>query len=126
MVLERSRTGVMPDQEVVPGATGADPLEAPAPEPDPAGSIVVALAQCYPRLGDVAANLSTHLTVIRTAAAQNAGLVVFPELSMTGYFLKDQVPDVAMRLDSAEIGVRGVKRRLRRRLRRRPNKAAAA
>jgi predicted amidohydrolase len=103
MVLERSRAGVISEHKAAPGATGADPREAPASEPDPGGSVVVALAQCYPRLGDVAANLSTHLTVIGDAAARNASLVVFPELSMTGYFLKDQVPDVALRIDSPEV-----------------------
>jgi NAD+ synthase (glutamine-hydrolysing) len=103
MVLERSRAGVISEHEVAPGATDADPRDAPAPESDPGGSVVVALAQCYPRLGDVAANLSTHLTVIGDAATRNAGLVVFPELSMTGYFLKDQVPDVALRINAPEV-----------------------
>jgi predicted amidohydrolase len=103
MVLERSRTGVTALPEVAPGAAAADPRDEPAATSDPAGSITVALAQCYPKLGDVAANLSTHLAVIGDAAAHDAGLVVFPELSMTGYFLKDQVPDVALRLDSEEV-----------------------
>ena len=30
--------------------------------------------------------------------------MVFPELSLTGYFLKDLVPDVALRLDSEAVG----------------------
>jgi predicted amidohydrolase len=103
MVLERSRTGLMPASEQAAGAV-ADPGAAPAAQSNPAGSVMVALAQCYPRLGDVAANLSMHMDVIGDAAAHDAGLVVFPELSLTGYFLKDQVPDVALRLDSTEIG----------------------
>jgi predicted amidohydrolase len=103
MVLERSRTGVTAVPDVAPAAAST-PQEAPAATIDPAGSITIALAQCYPKLGDVAANLSKHLAVIADAAAHDAGLVVFPELSMTGYFLKDQVPDVAMRLDSEELG----------------------
>jgi len=90
--------------DVAPDGTAADPQEEAAQAPDPAGSIMVALAQCYPRLGDVGANLAMHLAVIGDAAAHDAGLVVFPELSMTGYFLKDQVPDVALRIDSKEIG----------------------
>ncbi len=101
MVLERSRTGVIPTQESMPDATAAGP--SPEPAPDPSGSVSVALAQFYPRLGDVAANIAAHLTVIATAAASGAGLVVFPELSLTGYFLKDQVPEVALRIDAPEI-----------------------
>jgi predicted amidohydrolase len=101
MVLERSRPSVIP---VALDAPTADPTERPAAAGDPAGSLIVALAQCYPKLGDVAANVAMHLAVIGDAAARGAGLVVFPELSITGYFLKDQVPDVAMTLDAPEIG----------------------
>jgi NAD+ synthase (glutamine-hydrolysing) len=101
MVLERSRTGVIPTQESMPDATAADPSAEPVP--DPSGAVNVAIAQFYPRLGDVAANIAAHLTVISTAAASGAGLVVFPELSLTGYFLKDQVPEVALRIDAPEI-----------------------
>ncbi len=63
------------------------------PASNPAGSVIVALAQFYPRLGDVAGQpgRSPHRSITE-AAAQGAGLVVFPELSLTGYFLKDQVP----------------------------------
>lgn len=103
MVLERSRTGVMAETAGAPVLDEAAPLEAPRPASDPAGSVIVALAQCYPKLGDVAANLAMHLEIIDEAAAHHACLVVFPELSMTGYFLKDQVPDVALRLDSKEV-----------------------
>jgi predicted amidohydrolase len=101
MVFERSRTGVIPTQESMPDATAADP--SPEPAPDPSGSVSVAIAQFYPRLGDVAANVAAHLTIISTAAASGARLVVFPELSLTGYFLKDQVPEVALRIDAPEI-----------------------
>src|SRR6202140_5161255 len=69
------------------------------PPPSP-----IAPAQFYPRLGDVAANLAAHLTTVVAAAAEGAGLVVFPELSLTGYFLKDQVPEVALTIDSPEVG----------------------
>ena len=81
------------------------------PEPSPAltsdvaprSEIVVALAQLAPRLGDLAANVTRHLELIGTAAAGGADLVVFPELSLTGYFLKDLVTETALRLDSPEI-----------------------
>ena len=75
-------------------------LAEPAP---PSGTFTAALAQIAPRLGDVRANLDRHLAVIAEARAAGAALVVFPELSLTGYFLKDLVPDCALRLDSDEI-----------------------
>jgi predicted amidohydrolase len=56
----------------------------------------VALAQVAPRLGDVEANLDLAADRIREAAAEGAHLVVFPELSVTGYLLADLVPEVAM------------------------------
>lgn len=62
-----------------------------------AGNIKIALAQIAPKLGDVKANLEMHLEVIGKAQNQGADLVVFPELSLTGYLLKDMVPEVAMR-----------------------------
>jgi predicted amidohydrolase len=103
MVLERSRTGVTAAPDEASSVAGSRAGVEPTATVDPAGSTIVALAQCYPKLGDVAANLATHLAIIG-AAGRYAGLVVFPELSLTGYFLKDQVPEVALRLDSPEIG----------------------
>src|SRR6266853_1390801 len=55
----------------------------------------IALAQIAPRLGDPDANLDRHLDLARRARAQGADLVVFPELSLTGYMLQDLVPEVA-------------------------------
>jgi len=51
--------------------------------------IRIALAQCNTKLGDVAANLKQHMTIIENAKAQDADLVIFPELSLTGYALQD-------------------------------------
>ena len=67
------------------------------------GSIVAALVQLAPRLGDVRANLERHRAMIAEAHQGGASLVVFPELSLTGYFLKDLVPDCALKLDSPEL-----------------------
>lgn len=64
---------------------------------------IVALAQIDPRLGDVEANLSTYEERLRAARGLGADVVVFPELSLTGYFLKDMVPTVARRLDAPEV-----------------------
>ncbi len=104
MVLERSRTSVIPTVAGAPGGPVGAPSTVPELIANPAGSVTIALAQFYPRLGDVAANLAAHLTTIEGAAAARAGLVVFPELSLTGYFLKDQVPEVALTIDSSEVG----------------------
>lgn len=63
----------------------------------------VALAQIAPKLGDVAANLEIHLAHTRRAVDDAADLIVFPELSLTGYHLADQVPEVALSLDSEPL-----------------------
>ncbi len=57
----------------------------------------LALAQIATRLGDVQSNLEKHLEFIKQAKAQKADLIVFPELSLTGYVLQDLVPTVAHR-----------------------------
>ncbi|MCX7425559.1 MAG: carbon-nitrogen hydrolase [Planctomycetia bacterium] len=69
----------------------------------PRGPLRVAMAQIAPRLGDREWNFRLHLDQIRAARAADADLVVFPELSLTGYFLRDMVPDVAIRADGPEI-----------------------
>lgn len=57
----------------------------------------LALAQINTRLGDVEANLEKHLALAREAAQAGAELLVFPELSLTGYVLQDIAPTVAHR-----------------------------
>jgi predicted amidohydrolase len=61
------------------------------------------LAQIKPKLGCVADNLALIEERIQAAITAKADLIVFPELALTGYFLKDLVPEVALRLDSPEI-----------------------
>lgn len=61
------------------------------------------LAQIKPKLGCINDNLLLIEERIRSAKSAGADLVVFPELALTGYFLKDLVPEVALRLDSPEI-----------------------
>ncbi|MFV2070814.1 MAG: nitrilase-related carbon-nitrogen hydrolase, partial [Pirellulales bacterium] len=63
----------------------------------------VALAQIAPVLGDLERNLETHLETIARAKAEDANLIIFPELSLTGYFLRDMVPDVAIPADAPEL-----------------------
>jgi NAD+ synthase (glutamine-hydrolysing) len=55
----------------------------------------LALAQINTRLGDVQANLEKHLELIRQARTAGADLLVFPELSLTGYVLQDLASAVA-------------------------------
>jgi predicted amidohydrolase len=64
-----------------------------------ADRFTVALAQVSPRLADVETNLETYAEQIREASGLGADLLVFPELSLTGYHLKDDVSEVATRLD---------------------------
>ena len=61
------------------------------------------LAQIKPKLGCVADNLKLIEEQITKARESGADLIVFPELALSGYFLKDLVPDVALRIESYEI-----------------------
>jgi len=63
----------------------------------------IALAQIAPRLGDVEANLERHHALLAEARAKGAGLVVFPELGLTGYVLQDLAAEVAMRRDDPRL-----------------------
>ena len=56
----------------------------------------IALAQTTPVLGDVRRNLELHLETVDRARKEKADLVVFPELSLTGYKLRDLVETVAL------------------------------
>ena len=55
----------------------------------------LALAQLNTHLGVPEANLEKHLAIIREARAAGADLLVFPELSLTGYVLQDLAHAVA-------------------------------
>jgi predicted amidohydrolase len=57
--------------------------------------VAIAQAQINTHLGDVTANLEKHLEHIQQAQSSGAELIVFPELSLTGYCLQDLVPSVA-------------------------------
>ena len=62
----------------------------------------LALAQIDTHLGDVAANLDTHLQTIARARRRGADLVVFPELSLTGYMLQDLADEVGLTPSAAD------------------------
>ena len=58
--------------------------------------VTAALAQIYPKLADLKHNLDKHLDYIEQALARGADLIVFPELSLTGYQVQDLAPEVAL------------------------------
>lgn len=60
----------------------------------------IVLAQIAPSLGNVRANFDLHLQEIDRARQEKADLVLFPELSLTGYLLKDLAEGVALRPDT--------------------------
>jgi len=66
-------------------------------------SFKTGIAQINPKLGDLGANLAIYEEKIREARDYGVDLLVFPELSLTGYFLRDMVPNVALKLSSREI-----------------------
>lgn len=56
----------------------------------------IALAQTKAVIGDVARNVEHHAELSKKAIAQHADAIVFPELSLTGYTLRDLNIDVAL------------------------------
>jgi NAD+ synthase (glutamine-hydrolysing) len=63
----------------------------------------IALAQINTRLGDVPANLEKHLELTRQAQSSGADLIIFPELSLTGYSLQDLATTVAHHPEAEDI-----------------------
>ncbi len=59
--------------------------------------ITIALSQMNTKLGNVSYNLDRNLEFTQQAKQSGADLVIFPELSLTGYVLQDLVPTVAVR-----------------------------
>jgi predicted amidohydrolase len=59
--------------------------------------LTLSLAQINTVLGKPEVNLEKHLALAKEAQASGADLLIFPELSLTGYVLQDLVPVVAHR-----------------------------
>jgi len=75
-----------------------------APSSPASSSILrVGLAQIDNRLGDLEANLATHRRWVDSAKAEGVELLVFPELSLTGYRLLHLTPRVALRLRESKL-----------------------
>lgn len=62
----------------------------------------IAAAQTASIANDVAANTATHLRAVQKAAAHGADVVVFPELSFTGYEF-DKAAELAFRSDDPRL-----------------------
>ena len=58
--------------------------------------LTLALAQMNTVLGKIDANLEKHIQLIRRARQDGAVVVHFPELSLSGYYLMDLAPEVAL------------------------------
>lgn len=73
----------------------------------------IALAQMNPALGDLERNLALHEKTVEEAIGRGARLLICPELSLTGYFLKDIVSSVALSFTSPILGrLRELSRRI--------------
>jgi NAD+ synthase (glutamine-hydrolysing) len=68
--------------------------------------LTLAMAQISTHLGDVQSNLEKHLSLIDDARNRGADLIMFPELSLTGYVLQDLTPTVAARASSDDATFR--------------------
>jgi predicted amidohydrolase len=56
----------------------------------------IALAQINPALGDIHKNIKKHINCCDRAIKRKADLIIFPELSLTGYSLKDLNTELAV------------------------------
>lgn len=63
----------------------------------------IAVAQIDSAVGNIPKNISHHLSFIKKAIAKKANLIVFPELSLTGYSVKDLNWDIALRAEPQKI-----------------------
>ncbi len=65
--------------------------------------LIVGAAQINCMLGEVDTNIEHHLSLIEKARGQGLELLVFPELSLTGYGLASRVMQVAMPLEDPRL-----------------------
>ena len=59
--------------------------------------------QFSPVLGNISSNMEYHLSRIDQAIQDHCDLIVFPELSLSGYHLKDIALEIALKPDSKEV-----------------------
>ena len=70
---------------------------------EPSRRLKLAVAQIAARHGDVVANLETHLAMIAEARGRGAEVLLFPELSLTGYCVGEETLSLALPRDHAII-----------------------
>jgi len=63
----------------------------------------IALAQVDSVIGDLTKNVSKHIEFVRRAIEGRADVVVFPELSLAGYTIRDTNWDVAVRVQEHKL-----------------------
>lgn len=63
----------------------------------------IAIAQIDSVVGDLKKNIKHHLDYVRKAIVQRADIIVFPELSLTGYSVKDLNWDLALRAEPQTV-----------------------
>ena len=61
----------------------------------------IALAQIAPKLGAVKENLEKHIKAIERAKKEGADLIIFPELSLCGYYAKDMYYEILPKVNEA-------------------------
>ena len=68
-------------------------------------SFKVGIAQINIELANLEKNIDKHITFIKEAKKKSINLLIFPELSLSGYFINERINDVAMFLDSEVINI---------------------
>ena len=63
----------------------------------------IAIYQTSPILLNLQTNLDNVLQKIHEGKENDAQLIIFPELALTGYFVGQRYHEVALRMDSGEI-----------------------
>ena len=63
----------------------------------------IAMGQTYPVLGKIDINLRVMLDQMEEYSKKGVELIIFPELSLTGYLLQGQLYNVAISSDSPEM-----------------------
>ena len=65
--------------------------------------IKIAIAQFAPKFADINANVTRQVEWAKEAREKGAQIIVFPELSITGYCLKDLSLDFSLKPDSEKL-----------------------
>lgn len=63
----------------------------------------IAVAQIDSAVGNLEKNIAHHITFIKKAISKKINVIVFPELSLTGYSIKDLNWDVALRAEPVKL-----------------------